>query len=222
MALWGSWAQSLCVTSFSDQRKQPSVSLHDLHWVPVGRFKQLLIREGMNWETRERIKRSIGVRSCFPIKGYTQLDFALVYRYWNPFWWQKLTMICGPQRVDPRPVGSEGPWCWLLLTSPPAHQKIVQELITPSLQLNFSMSSPSGDRGLWGQEPTVSPFAWQSKETLFFYPKLCLQDLTQQWCTEKLSLLWRPKDNRADKTKVGLGMQEQKNQTLIILPSPVL
>ena len=31
--------------------------------------------------------------------------------------------------------------------------------------------------------------------------------------------LWWPKDERADKTKEGLGMQEQKNQTLIILPS---
>ena len=28
-----------------------------------------------------------------------------------------------------------------------------------------------------------------------------------------------PKDERADKTKEGLGMQKQKNQTLIDLPS---
>ena len=35
-------------------------------------------------------------------------------------------------------------------------------------------------------------------------------------------LLWWPKDWRADKTKEGLGMQEWKNQTLIILPSPML
>ena len=31
-----------------------------------------------------------------------------------------------------------------------------------------------------------------------------------------------PKDERADKIKEGLGMQEQKNQTLIILPFPML
>ena len=31
-----------------------------------------------------------------------------------------------------------------------------------------------------------------------------------------------PKDERADKTKEGLGMQEQKSQLLIFLPSAVL
>ena len=35
-----------CVPHFFDYRKQPSFSLHDLPWVPTGRFKQLLIREG--------------------------------------------------------------------------------------------------------------------------------------------------------------------------------
>ena len=34
--------------------------------------------------------------------------------------------------------------------------------------------------------------------------------------------IWGPKDERADKTKVGLGMEEEKNQTLIVLPSPLL
>ena len=34
--------------------------------------------------------------------------------------------------------------------------------------------------------------------------------------------LWWPKDEKADKTKEGLRMQEQKNQTLIIFPSPML
>ena len=34
--------------------------------------------------------------------------------------------------------------------------------------------------------------------------------------------LWLPKDERTDKTKEGLGMQEWENQTPIILPSPVL
>ena len=34
--------------------------------------------------------------------------------------------------------------------------------------------------------------------------------------------LWWPKDERADKTKESLGMKEWKNQTLIVLPSPML
>ena len=66
----------------------------------------------------------------------------------------------------------------------------------------------------------MSPFTWQSNETILFYPKLCLQNLTQPWCTEKLSLLWRPKDNRADKTKVSLGMQGQKTRPLSSFPPP--
>lgn len=37
-----------------------------------------------------------------------------------------------------------------------------------------------------------------------------------------LMAVWLPKGERADKTKRGLGMQEQKNQTLIVLPSPML
>ena len=34
--------------------------------------------------------------------------------------------------------------------------------------------------------------------------------------------MWWPKDKRADETKEGLGMQEQKDQTLIILPPPTM
>ena len=37
-----------------------------------------------------------------------------------------------------------------------------------------------------------------------------------------VALLWWAKDERADKAKEGLGTQEQKNQTLIILPCPML
>ena len=38
--------KSFCVPHFSDYRKPPSFSLHYLPWVPVGRLKQLLIKEG--------------------------------------------------------------------------------------------------------------------------------------------------------------------------------
>ena len=53
-ALRGSWAQGLCGPHFCDDRKQPSFSLQDLPWVPVGRFKQLLIREGRGCKAREK------------------------------------------------------------------------------------------------------------------------------------------------------------------------
>ena len=38
-APWASWAQRLSVSPH--YRKQPSLSLHDLPWFPMGRFKQL-------------------------------------------------------------------------------------------------------------------------------------------------------------------------------------
>ena len=41
--------RSFCVPHFFDYRKQPSFCLL---WVPMGRFKQLLIREGRGCETR--------------------------------------------------------------------------------------------------------------------------------------------------------------------------
>ena len=48
----------LCVPHFFGYRKQPSFSLHGLPWVPVGRFKQLLIGEERGaCETREKQSR---------------------------------------------------------------------------------------------------------------------------------------------------------------------
>ena len=43
-----------CVPHFFDYGKQPSFSLRDLPWVPMGRFKHLLIREGRWCQTREK------------------------------------------------------------------------------------------------------------------------------------------------------------------------
>ena len=43
-----------CVPRFSDYRKQPSFSLHDLPWVPVGRFRQCLLEKGAMWDQGER------------------------------------------------------------------------------------------------------------------------------------------------------------------------
>ena len=53
-ALWGSWAQGLHVPHSFDYRKQPSFSLQELLWVSVGRFNQLLIREGRGFEIMEK------------------------------------------------------------------------------------------------------------------------------------------------------------------------
>ena len=56
--LWGSWAQKpFCVFHFFDYRKQASFSIHEFPWVPLSRFKQLLIREGRGCETRGKTLR---------------------------------------------------------------------------------------------------------------------------------------------------------------------
>ena len=48
-------AKPSCVPCFFDFWKQSSLSLHDLPWIPMGIFKQLLIRERR--ETREKQSR---------------------------------------------------------------------------------------------------------------------------------------------------------------------
>ena len=60
--------RSFCVLHFFDYRKQPSFSLRDLPWVPMGRFKQLLSREGRGCEIREKqmVKSSHGARFWIP------------------------------------------------------------------------------------------------------------------------------------------------------------
>ena len=59
-----------CVPHFFDHREQPSLSLHDLSWIPMGRFKQL-IREGR--ECEKRVKQS---RTAF--------IFELFCKCWDP------------------------------------------------------------------------------------------------------------------------------------------
>ena len=73
-ALRGSWAQGPCVPHFSDCRKQPSFSLQDLPESPVGRCKQLLIRNGRGYKARDKQSRAALRQGpvCFSIIGYTQ------------------------------------------------------------------------------------------------------------------------------------------------------
>ena len=69
-ALSGSWAQGLPVFLVSLIIGNCFHSASIL-WVPVGRFKQLIVREGRGCETKEKqtIKSSLGVTSGFIIKG---------------------------------------------------------------------------------------------------------------------------------------------------------
>ena len=86
-------------------RRWVSSSLHDLPWVPTGRFKQLLIREGKGCRDKGRaVKKrycSLGKGFWFPFKGYTQQYLGAVSgRYWNLTRWERLTVCpraCRPQ-----------------------------------------------------------------------------------------------------------------------------
>ena len=77
-------------------------------------------------------------------------------------------MLCCPQLCGPQTVGPENWWCWLLLISPPAHQKNVHELITPYFYYKTCHYLPQvGTRGLEGI--SLHPFARQSSKTILFY-----------------------------------------------------
>ena len=89
---WGSWAQGLCAPYFLDYRKQPSLSLHDLPSIPVGRPKQLSIMEGRGCKTRDKVKSSLGARSCNSISGYIQYLRAILQML-KPFFMTNLDSI---------------------------------------------------------------------------------------------------------------------------------
>ena len=96
--LWGSWAKGLSVPHFFDSRQQPSFSLHDFPWVPRGRFKQLLIREGRGWKTREKQARAaLGQSPIFPLTdtGDRQLSLSHSAETEPPSRWEKLAINGG-------------------------------------------------------------------------------------------------------------------------------
>ena len=73
--------KAFCVPHPFDYRKQPSFSLHDLPWVPIGRFKQLLVREGRGCETREKQPRAALGQSSVAPSIDTHNIFELFCRY---------------------------------------------------------------------------------------------------------------------------------------------
>ena len=61
-----------CVPLFFDYKKQPPFSLRDLPRVPIGRFKQLLIREEMVCEGESLVAQLI---KNLPAMQETQVQF---------------------------------------------------------------------------------------------------------------------------------------------------
>ena len=176
--------------------KQPSFSLHDFPQVPVGRFKHLLIKGGDMRPGRNSKEQPWG-EDLFPHQQInTTMSSSCFADTETPCRWEKLKW-CAHKHVDPRPVGTEGWWCWFLFTSPPTHQKTVYELITPSLNIYYKTShnllqvgthSFEGISLLWPPLPgKVIKLSFSTS------PKTLSQDSVWHWYTEKPSFwhqLW--------------------------------
>ena len=131
------------VPHFFDYRKYPSFSFHDLSWVPRGKFKQLLIREGrghlINQEDRgEIVKRNNSAASGQGVLAphqSTHQYLRAALQIPKPLQVGQVNISNGmllPSTETPDGLEPDW-WCWLLFTLPPANQKNVHEPIMPSL-----------------------------------------------------------------------------------------
>ena len=68
----------------------------------------------------------------------------------------------------------------------------------------------------------LNSFSTPQSALCFKLEHICCCSVAKSCLTLWDPTLWWPKDERADKTKESLGMKERKNQTLIVLPSPML
>ena len=57
-------------------------SFDDLPWIPMGRSKQMLIKDGEEWEPKKKqtVKSYLGARSYIPISGYMQQYLWVILR----------------------------------------------------------------------------------------------------------------------------------------------
>ena len=141
--LWGSCAGKPFCLLF--------LGLHDLPWAPKGRFQQLLVREGRQW-------RGKGGRALVLPQG-THRTVSLSSLQNKPPVNRRYQHSSFQRRP---PLGTRK-----------THQKTtweqvkgVQALHTPhpwtTAVKPLTKSSRVGTRSFERQEPTVSPFAWQS------------------------------------------------------------
>ena len=139
-------------------------------------------RLGRNKLSRQTIEQPLG-RVLVPHQArHTTVSLRYFADTETSTRWEKLTVSCAQAQLQtPEGLEPQDWWCCLLLTSPPVNQKIVQKLITLSLNhyyktphyhLQVETFSFEGSSPLW---PTLPDKAIK----LFFllHPKLCLCDL---------------------------------------------
>ena len=135
-------------------RKQASFSLHDLSWVPKGRFKQLLIREGRGCgdkagQVKKQYRRLARQSPCSPSRHIHRKIFKLFCRTKTPTkgkmlttWWSTPFQREGHNSITSRSTRAhhETSW-WQMLSSNagPARSLILISNSTPWL-----LKSPPG------------------------------------------------------------------------------
>ena len=111
----------------------------------MGRFKQLLSREGRGCRDREGQSRNnsaaLGAESWFPLKGHTWQYLWVVSQILKPHQVGEVNSMLPHNTHTQDRLEPEGWWCQLPLTSPPTNQKKVHELTTPS-SLNHYYKAP--------------------------------------------------------------------------------
>ena len=128
-----------CVSHFFDYRKQPSFILRHLPWVPVGRFKQLLIRKGMGDQGETNSPEQPWGKDLFPHQ-WIHITFFISFANTKTLSrWEKLTlmMIYCPQACRPQTS-----WTWKLMM-----------LTSTYLTTNPSEECPWGVQALFDQLP---------------------------------------------------------------------
>ena len=125
--------RTFCALHFFNYRKLSSFTLPQ---VPMGRFKQLLIRWEKMCEKKKQKEQAWG-KVVFPHQRiHTIVSSAILQILKSASRWEKLWHVAH-KHVDPRPVKPEGWWCLLLLLSLSTHQKNAHKLIMPSFTIKL-------------------------------------------------------------------------------------
>ena len=152
----------------------------------MGRFKQLLIRKERGWGPRESIKllrETILLPDGQVLVPCLEIHMAISLSCFadneTPNRWEKLTvnwlmMVHCPQACRPQPgrLEAEGWWCWLPLSSSPAHQKNAMSWSCPFWTITIKLLTTRSRSGhsFEGLSPLWHPLPGQAIK-LPFLPK---------------------------------------------------
>ena len=173
-----------CVPHFSDYRKQPSFSLHDLPWVSTGVFKQLRIREGKGCKTRVKQSRKTIVQPWGNVlfhhqKIYTTISLSYFTDTETHSRWEKLklTWYAAQKHADSRKnwnlkvnaFDSYLPYQGLIRRMQ-AHQCLDPYHLLTYKTSPYSLLGWGWGHSSWGASLLCFLFAWQRNKATLFSP----------------------------------------------------